>query len=146
MDANNAATIIAKWYRIQRARIDAAIEVLYEEYLQMERDAAQALAPVQLLGPDWVPPEELHPEGVMAPDNPVEEDLEEEPYEEDDRYPGGYGSFYPEEERFIPCCRCGHDCSGGDYESWRICSRSCLVRDNDYDDCEQRWRRSRRFR
>ena len=33
-----------------------------------------------------------------------------------------------EEEGFIPCCICGNDCSGGDYESWRFCTRRCMVR------------------
>lgn len=31
---------------------------------------------------------------------------------------------------YIPCVVCGSDCRYGDYESWRICSRRCLVRDD----------------
>jgi hypothetical protein len=27
---------------------------------------------------------------------------------------------------YVPCRECGDDCEGSDYESWRICSRSCL--------------------
>jgi hypothetical protein len=34
------------------------------------------------------------------------------------------------EERFIPCCVCGSNCEGGDYERYGICSRYCLVRDD----------------
>jgi len=30
-------------------------------------------------------------------------------------------------ERYIPCCMCGNDCADGDYESWRFCSRRCMV-------------------
>ncbi len=30
-------------------------------------------------------------------------------------------------EPYIPCCICGANCDGSDYESWRVCSRSCLV-------------------
>jgi hypothetical protein len=29
---------------------------------------------------------------------------------------------------YIACCMCGGDCRGGDYESWRFCSRRCMVR------------------
>ena len=32
-----------------------------------------------------------------------------------------------EEETYIPCCICGANCDGSDYESWRVCSRRCLV-------------------
>jgi hypothetical protein len=32
------------------------------------------------------------------------------------------------EERYIPCCMCGDNCADGDYESWRFCTRSCMVR------------------
>ena len=31
----------------------------------------------------------------------------------------------------IPCCVCGLDCEGGDYELWRFCSRSCMVKHQD---------------
>lgn len=31
------------------------------------------------------------------------------------------------EERFIPCCICGGNCADGDYESWRFCTRRCMV-------------------
>jgi hypothetical protein len=31
-------------------------------------------------------------------------------------------------ERYIACCMCGDNCEGGDYESWRFCSRRCMVR------------------
>jgi hypothetical protein len=31
------------------------------------------------------------------------------------------------EERFIPCCMCGNNCADEDYESWRFCSRRCMV-------------------
>ncbi len=40
---------------------------------------------------------------------------------------------FDDEERFIPCCVCGDNCADGDYESWRFCTRRCMVeagRDN----------------
>jgi hypothetical protein len=30
-------------------------------------------------------------------------------------------------ERYIPCCICGGNCADGDYESWRFCTRRCMV-------------------
>jgi hypothetical protein len=35
-----------------------------------------------------------------------------------------------DDEPYIPCCMCGANCYGWDYENWRICSRSCLVKGN----------------
>lgn len=32
-----------------------------------------------------------------------------------------------EEELYIPCCMCGDNCEGGDYERQRWCSRRCMV-------------------
>lgn len=32
-----------------------------------------------------------------------------------------------DEERFIPCCICGRNASGSDFECWKVCSRSCLT-------------------
>lgn len=32
-----------------------------------------------------------------------------------------------EEEPYIPCCMCGSNCYGWDYEQWRFCSRRCMV-------------------
>lgn len=32
-----------------------------------------------------------------------------------------------EEEPYIPCCMCGANCYGDDYEQYRFCSRYCMV-------------------
>jgi hypothetical protein len=32
-----------------------------------------------------------------------------------------------QQEEYISCRMCGGNCEGGDYESWRLCSRRCLV-------------------
>lgn len=53
-----------------------------------------------------------------------EEMLQNQQYYEEEHY-------REYEEEFIPCHRCGSDCSGGDYERWRLCSRYCMVRDSD---------------
>lgn len=31
------------------------------------------------------------------------------------------------DEPYIPCCMCGANCYGWDYEKWRFCSRRCMV-------------------
>ncbi len=60
-----------------------------------------------------------------------EEEEEEQQAQEDESTDEDPDYDYPtseeEDDDFIECCVCGKDCSGGSYESMRICSRKCLV-------------------